>query len=563
MRIDPEYPEAHFNLGNLLQDVGKPDEAIAAYRSAIQFKPDYVKALCNLGNALGDRDKLEEAVEAYRRAARIDPHFVEAHFNLANAYRRQGRPEQAADSYRRLLRLEPDESLWRLQTAALCPAVFESAEEANRYRRKLTDELDRLAARQPRLTISGSAVYGSEPPFNLQFDSGNLRPIKEAYARVFDGCFDDCFDGERPEPRKGGRRRIGVVVTAGNERLFLKSMRGVVERIDPALFEVTVICHAGGLDLLGNALAEDKIQLLKISQRLDRAADVVRRAKFDLLYYWEVGNDSVDYFLPFFRLAPVQCTSWGIQVTSGIGRMDAYLSSRLVEPNDARDHYSERLLLADTLLSYQYPVSLPGSPKRREEFGFSDDHHLYLCAQHLGKFHLDFDPVLGDLLRRDGRGLVVVTADRYGHNARKLKGRFAATLPDVADRIVFLPWQESADYLALTAAADVLLDPPYFGGVNTTYDGLALGKPIVTLPSGFHRGRYTFGCYRKMGYTECVASSEEDYVHIAVSLGTDADHRTEVETRLGERIPLLFEDIQAVREHERLFGQLIEESRSH
>lgn len=562
LEIDPEYPETHFNLGNLLQDGGKLDQAIAAYRSAIQFKPDYLKALNNLGNALGDQDQLEAAVEVYQGAAQIDPSFGQAHFNLANVYRRQGLVERAADSYRRLVRLEPEESLWRLQAAALCPAVFESTEEAHRYRRNLSDELARLGGRQSRPTISGSAIYGSEPPFNLQFDSANLRPIKEAYARVFDGCFDNRFDDETPKkPRNGGRPKIGVVVTAGNERLFLKSMRGVLERIDPGLFEITVVCHSGGFDLPGNAPAENKVGLLEISQRLDRAAEVVRRAKFDLLYYWEVGNDTVNYFLPFFRLAPVQCTSWGIQVTSGIGRIDAYLSSRLVEPDDAQDHYSERLLLADTLLTYQYPVSLPGSPKRREDFGFRANQDLYLCAQHLGKFHPDFDLVLREILRRDDRGLVVVTADRYGHNALRLKTRFAATLPEVADRIVFLPWQANPDYLALTAAADVLLDPPYFGGVNSTYDGLALGKPIVTRPSAFHRGRYTFGCYAKMGYTECVASSEEDYVRIAVSLGTDREYRTQVETQIRTRSPLLFEDLEAVREHERLWGQLVEESR--
>ncbi len=557
LRISPEYPEAHFNLGNLLQDQGKLDEAVRAYREAVRFKPDYVKAFNNLGNALRDQDRLDEAIEAYRQATRIDPDFADAHFNLANSYKRQDRPEDAADGYRRLVRLEPDEPLWRLQAAALRPAVFRSTEEAVQYRQTLTGELDRLAGQPSRPEVSGPAVYGSEPSFNLQFDSCDLRPLKEAYARVFDGC----FKGEGPLPRTGGRPRIGVVVTAGNESLFLKSLRGVLARVDPDLFELTIVGHPGGLESIRRSLPGKAIQFLRISQRLDRAAETVRQARFDLLYYWEEGNDAVNYFLPFFRLAPVQCTSWGIQVTSGIGNMDAYLSSRLVEPEDAADHYSERLLLADTLLTYQEPVSLPASPKNREQFGFSGDRHLYLCAQHLGKFHFDFDATLGAILRRDGRGLVVITADRYGYGARRLKERLAVTLADVCDRIVFVPWQATADYLALTAAADVLLDPPYFGGVNTTYDGLALGKAIVTQPSGFHRGRYTFACYRKMGYTECVACTDEDYVRIAVSLGSDAEYRAEVERQIRRRSPRLFRDSQAVREHERLFTQLIEEAR--
>ena len=110
-------------------------------------------------------------------------------------------------------------------------------------------------------------------------------------------------------------------------------------------------------------------------------AATIQAARFDVLYYWEVGTDDTNYFLPYLRLAPVQCTSWGIQITSGIPTVDYYISSALVEPDDAADHYSEELLLARTLLSYQQRVELGESPKRREDFGIRAERHLYLCAE--------------------------------------------------------------------------------------------------------------------------------------------------------------------------------------
>ena len=200
---------------------------------------------------------------------------------------------------------------------------------------------------------------------------------------------------------------------------------------------------------------------------------------------------------------------------------------------------------------------MPAGAKRREHFGLPADRNIYLCAQHLGKIHGDFDRMLADILRRDGRGIVVLTADRFGQLAAKLRQRFAAVMPVVSDRICFLPRQSHHDYLALLAAADVLLDPPHFGGVNSTYDGLSLGKPVVTMPSGFHRGRYTYGCYRKMGMTECIATDREDYVARAVALGTDADYRRMIEGRIREASRVLFEDHEAVSEHERLFRELL------
>ena len=71
----------------------------------------------------------------------------------------------------------------------------------------------------------------------------------------------------------------------------------------------------------------------------------------------------------------------------------------------------------------------------------------------------------------------------------------------------------------------MLLDPIHYGGGLTSFDGLSLNKPIVTLPGNFSRGRFTYGFYRTMGVDECIAADPEDYVARAVRLGTDAEWR--------------------------------------
>ena len=58
-----------------------------------------------------------------------------------------------------------------------------------------------------------------------------------------------------------------------------------------------------------------------------------------------------------------------------------------------------------------------------------------------------------------------------------------------------------------------------FGGGNTSYEALALGIPVVTLPSSFMRGRVTAACYHKMGLSDCVAESAADYVKRAAKFG--------------------------------------------
>jgi tetratricopeptide (TPR) repeat protein len=55
----PNYTEAYNNLGNVLKDQGKLEEAVASYRQALTHKPDFAQVHYNLGNALQDRSILE------------------------------------------------------------------------------------------------------------------------------------------------------------------------------------------------------------------------------------------------------------------------------------------------------------------------------------------------------------------------------------------------------------------------------------------------------------------------------------------------------------------------
>jgi len=558
VRLKPDFAEAHNNLGTALQDQGKLDEAMACYRRALELKPSHAEAHCNLGSALHDQAKLNEAMPCYRRALEVKPDLVSALDGLGKALQQQGRLDEAKACYQRAIQHDPDPLVYELRIATMCPTVFQSNDEIDQYRDRLLSELKRLAGCNLRVDLSKASTAGCEPPFNLQFHGRNDRELKEAYAQIFRRSFPQ----ETP-PARTGRPRIGFVVTRKHEPLFLRSLHSVLERLNPNLFEVAVVCSAASAANIRRSIRSDRVGMLPMPDRFDQMVSITRDARFDLLYYWEVGTDTTNYLLPFFRLAPVQCTSWGIQVTSGIPQMDYYISSVPVEPEDAADHYTEKLILANTLLSCQERVSLPPSPKKREDFGLRGDQHVYLCAQQLGKFHPDFDPILAAILRQDAQGVIAVTEDRHGgHIAGQLRRRLAATIPDVADRVVFLPNQPTPNYLGLVAAADVLLDPVHFGGVNSTYDGFSLNKPIVTWPSQFQRGRYTLACYQKMGITACVASDAQHYVDIAIRLGTDVDFRMHIVDQIRQASPLLFEDPAVVREHERILQALVERSRS-
>jgi predicted O-linked N-acetylglucosamine transferase (SPINDLY family) len=254
--------------------------------------------------------------------------------------------------------------------------------------------------------------------------------------------------------------------------------------------------------------------------------------------------------MAFSRLAPVQCVTWGHPVTTGLPTVDYFLSSQDLEVEGAEAHYTEKLVRLPRLgVMYDRPA-LPTPRKDRAAFGLPADAHLYVCPQTLFKFHPDFDDLLSGILRQDPAGVLVLIEGKYPYWNELLRRRFGRNMPDVQHRVRFLPRQGRADFLNLLAVADVMLDPIHFGGGNTSYEGFALGVPIVTLPSQFLRGRLTYAMYRQMGIPDLVAADTADYVRLAARLGTEPDYREQLRRRIREASGVLFDDVAVVGELE-------------
>ncbi len=108
LEIKPDFAEAHNNLGNALTSCGRPDEAIAYLRKALEFKPDFADAHYNLGNALASRGQPDEAIAEYQKALEIDPDYAEAHYNIGTVLAKRGLSDEAIAEYQKALEIRPD-----------------------------------------------------------------------------------------------------------------------------------------------------------------------------------------------------------------------------------------------------------------------------------------------------------------------------------------------------------------------------------------------------------------------------------------------------------------------
>ena len=78
------------------------------YHEALAIHPSYQNAWNNLGCVLTELGKYDEAIAHFETALRLDPTLVSAHNSLGTALLKQGKTDEALRHFLEALRLRPD-----------------------------------------------------------------------------------------------------------------------------------------------------------------------------------------------------------------------------------------------------------------------------------------------------------------------------------------------------------------------------------------------------------------------------------------------------------------------
>ena len=98
----------HNDLGGILIDMRKPEDALTHFREALGIRPDFVGAINNSGIALLDLRRFEEALAMFDRAFSMSPGLAEALSNRAAALKALRRHDDALAHHDRAIALRPD-----------------------------------------------------------------------------------------------------------------------------------------------------------------------------------------------------------------------------------------------------------------------------------------------------------------------------------------------------------------------------------------------------------------------------------------------------------------------
>ncbi len=548
IKTEPTRVTPFNNLGAIHRELGNLVEASDLFQKAITLDPACTAALNNLALVYKDQYQLKGAITYLKKAVDTDPNFFDAQKNLGEALISAGDMEEGLQAYEKSVALQPSDGL-RIRMATALPPIYQTLKEVDDWHRRFIDEVTQLQNQS--LQIQDPITEISITPFLLAYQGRNDKTAQQALSKLYESLN---LWIQTPPTTSNPKPKIGFISRfLSKNHTIGKVFLGLVENMSREKFEI-VLFNIGHSHQSPVTAPHTYINLFPSD--LPKACQTIGNQNLDVLIYLDIGMEPLTYFLAFNRLAKTQCVTWGHPTTTAMDTIDYYLSSELFETKSSDDYYSEKLVRFKSIPAYYTRPILDEPLLPKSHFGFQDADHLYLCPQSLFKFHPDFDEILGDILRKDIAGILVLANAYHAQWSERLLQRFQKTLPDVLDRIRILDKMSYAEYLHLLSIGNVMLDTLHFGGGNTSYEALAMGTPVVTMPGSLLRGRMTYGLYTKMGIKDCIVDSPKKYVNLAVKLGTNTDYRQKIHQKIMQAHSVLFEDHGAVSELEDFLSQI-------
>ncbi len=133
---------------------------------------------------------------------------------------------------------------------------------------------------------------------------------------------------------------------------------------------------------------------------------------------------------------------------------------------------------------------------------------------------------------------------------------------DAERHCVFLAPMSQERFLGTVPLADIMLDSIGWSGGKSTLDALATAPVIVTHAGPLMRSRHTMAILTRLGVTETIARTIDDYVGIAARLARDPAMRAALRTRMAAGRHRVLGDTTPIRALEAFLTQAVKQSRA-
>ena len=317
---------------------------------------------------------------------------------LANLLRSHG----FNDLCTRLLNMQPQFSRTRLShvlahVTNLLRAGYASEDALRLARARYTEGIG-VALRMARTHNAKELAFEfpdslAAMPFYLAYQGGADRDLQTTYGEIVTRIAAAAVPRTAlPAPSAPtGRIRLLFATVFCHVHSVMKMCVSWIEQLDRSKFEI-IFLHLGSVDDAMTERVRRAVDHFEMGERpAEQWIDAIAKHAPHTIIYLEIGMHALTLALATFRLAPVQCATWGHPQTSGLPTIDYFLSSDLMEPEDGDAYYSETLIRLPNLSVCYTPLQTAALTLDRAKLGATDEDTLYICCQSIFKYLPSYD----------------------------------------------------------------------------------------------------------------------------------------------------------------------------
>jgi len=528
--------------------------AIAEYEKFLNIHPGDVEIYENLSDCYRNLNLFDQYFKTLKAGIELYPKSGQLHFRLINDLRFYGSIEEAITCAKKACQLLPDDYTFKILKYLTVPTLYDNPEEIELYRQYFTQGLKTLIQEtsliSPQEKNNALMGIGRLTNFYLSYQAQNDIELQTQYGELVHKIMAANFPQwvkplSIPKIQPDQKIRVGYLSNYLHSYSGTLWLTGWLKYYDRQSFEIYSYYIGNEPDAVTQQFQNYSDVFHHIPHDLPAVCQQIITDDLHILVFPEIGMNPQTMQIAGLRLAPIQCTAWGHPVTTGLPTIDYFLSSELMEPENAQAHYSEKLILLPNIgVSYPQPC-IPSLCRTRADFQLPDDGVIYLCCQAPFKYLPQYDFILPEI------ALLVPKAKflflRGESLQPRLKRAFSAVGLDSQDYCLFLSIPERLDYLMINLLSDVYLDTLSWSGGNTSLEAIACNLPIVTCPGELMRGRHSDSFLKMIWVTDTIAQNEAEYIQIAVKLGLDPSWRSSIAERISQNQSLLFDDQACVK----------------
>lgn len=271
--------------------------------------------------------------------------------------------------------------------------------------------------------------------------------------------------------------------------------------------------------------------------------------RYDIIIFGDCHMSPQVSTISLFRLAPFMINTFGHSETSG--SLDYFISSRIFEGEEARENYTEKLILCDSL-NMKYPNIINPETfikfKPRAFFEIPNNKPVIIVPSSLFKIGGDFLLLMNEILNRNKDVFIIFLKMSESYDIPFYEKCQEYFNNENFPRVMLKNRLDLFHMYNVLHLSTLMIDSLPFGCLNTTIEALTLGLPVLTLPTNKLNGRFSQGILNYIETPELIAKDEEDLINKALNIIENPDYRHSLSEKILKNKDKIFLDNQTVEE---------------